>query len=79
MYKFEALEFDICFNFKEDTKGKRNLLASGKINLENYINIEPFYQQEIKDFKLKPISSKVKSASISFTISSQFIKDGKAT
>lgn len=64
--------------FKED-KGKRKLLATGKINIDQYVSIEPFYQQDVIDFKLKPASSKIKSSSISFSIACQFIKDGKAT
>lgn len=65
--------------FKEDSKGKRNLLASTKMNVENFVSIEPFTQQEFKDLEMKSVSSKVKSASLSFTLAAQFLKEGKAT
>jgi hypothetical protein len=49
------------------------------MSLDQYASMDPVNQCEIKDFKLKIASEKIKSASLSFSIASQFIKEGKAT
>ena len=76
--EFEDKEWTLMIE-SEDAKGKRRLLATGKLNLDKYASIEPQNQQHIKDFKLKIISNKVKSVALDFYVSSQFLKDGKAT
>ena len=64
----------------EEAKGKRRLLASAKLNLEQYANnLEAQYQIDVNNIQLKCESSKIKSASISFHLACQFIKEGKAT
>ena len=76
--EFEEKEWILMIE-SEDASGKRKLMATGKLNIENYASMDPQNEQSIKNFKLKIISTKIKSISLDFSISSQFIKDGKAT
>ncbi len=64
---------------QEEPGGKRRLLATGKLNLNDYVSIEPLFQTDIRNFELKILSAKIKSASISFSLMCQFLKEGKAT
>jgi hypothetical protein len=66
-------------NLKEEGKGKRKLLASGVFNMNEYASIDPTYQTDITNMKLKTMSTKIKSVTVSFSLCCQFIKDGKAT
>jgi len=81
---FEQKEWTLTVESEEENnrKQQRRLLATGTLNLNEYVNLlnnEHFFQTDITNWKLKPVSTKVKSVTISFSISSQFLKDGKAT
>ena len=76
--EFEEKEWILMVE-SEDSSGKRRLLATGKLNIEVYASMDLQNEQSIKNFKLKIVSNKVKSITLDFKITSQFIKDGKAT
>ncbi|XP_076314033.1 EH domain-binding protein 1-like isoform X2 [Tachypleus tridentatus] len=57
--------------------GKHRLVASANINLRYYTSLESI-QSEVK-LKFKPLSKKVTGAHLILTLSSVFLKEGKAT
>ncbi|KAG1674560.1 EH domain-binding protein 1 [Nymphon striatum] len=57
--------------------GKHRQIASANINMSQYASIEPG-QHDIK-LQFKPLSKKVVSSELKFTLSCVFIKEGKAT
>jgi hypothetical protein len=76
---FEQKEWQLTVE-SEENKGKRRVLATGCLNLNEYAaSSEPYFQTDITNMKLKPVSTKIKSVTISFSLSCQFLKDGKAT
>jgi hypothetical protein len=76
--EFEPKEWILMIE-SEDSHSKRRLLATGKMNVEMYASMDPLQEQVVEDFKLKIVSNKIKSIKLDFSISSEFIKDGKAT
>ena len=75
---FEEKDWAI-FIENEDSTGRRRLLATGKFNMNDYASIDPLFQTDIRDLKLKTMSTKIEAVSISFTLMCQFLKEGKAT
>jgi len=69
----------LCQNKKEEGKGKRKLLATGVLNMNDYASLDPVFQTDITNMKLKTMTTKIKSVTISFSLCCQFIKEGKAT
>eukprot|EP00058_Branchiostoma_floridae_P025180 XP_002610670.1 hypothetical protein BRAFLDRAFT_65861 [Branchiostoma floridae] len=61
----------------ESKTGKRRKLATANINMREYASAIPT-QQELK-LKLRPLTKKVVSATLHFTLSCVFLREGKAT
>ncbi|XP_078675190.1 EH domain-binding protein 1-like isoform X17 [Branchiostoma floridae x Branchiostoma belcheri] len=61
----------------ESRTGKRRKLATANINMREYASAIPT-QQELK-LKLRPLTKKVVSATLHFTLSCVFLREGKAT
>jgi hypothetical protein len=77
--KFEQKDWDLIVE-NEEKSGKRKVLASGKFSVNDYASIEPLFQTDLRNFKLKNASgSKIVSASVSLTLMCQFLREGKAT
>ncbi|XP_076463903.1 EH domain-binding protein 1-like [Babylonia areolata] len=66
------------FVIEDHSKGqKKKILASGTVNMKQYATPMPS-EVDVK-LKLKPVSKKVVSASLQFTLSCVFLREGKAT
>jgi len=72
---YEDKEWTIAV--EDVSTGKPRPLASANINLRTYASEVP--TQTSTQLTLKPVSKKVTAASIQFTVSSAFIREGKAT
>ncbi|XP_070180895.1 EH domain-binding protein 1-like isoform X2 [Littorina saxatilis] len=72
---FEDKEW--TFVIEDHSKGKKKVLASQTINMAQYASAIPM-QTDIK-LNLKAASKKVVAASIQFTLSCVFLREGKAT
>lgn len=57
--------------------GKPRPLATGHVNVKEYAFDIP--TQTNSELKMKPVSKKIASASVKFSVSSCFIREGKAT
>ena len=75
---FEEKEWTLTV-MSEDSKGKKRLLASGKLLLDQFAGIEPVYKKDIVDMPLRVECDKIKAVSIRYSIACTFIKEGKAT
>ena len=76
--EFEEKEWILMIE-SQDSSGNKKVLATGKLNIEMYATMDVHNEQSIRNFKLKIVSSKIKSISLDFKIATEFIKDGKAT
>ncbi|KAL8585179.1 hypothetical protein ACOMHN_013194 [Nucella lapillus] len=65
------------FVIEDHAKGKKKALASGTVNMKQYAS--PGASTSEVKLKLKPLSKKVVSASLQFTLSCVFLREGKAT
>ncbi|XP_049618235.1 EH domain-binding protein 1-like protein 1 isoform X5 [Syngnathus scovelli] len=68
---------DWTFVIESETKGRRKVLASADINMKKYASATP--AQYDLTLKLKPLSVKVKEATLKLNLSCVFLKEGKAT
>ncbi|XP_061142490.1 uncharacterized protein LOC133159455 isoform X6 [Syngnathus typhle] len=68
---------DWTFVIENETKGRRKVLASADINMKKYASATP--AQYDLTLKLKPLSVKVKEATLKLNLSCVFLKEGKAT
>ncbi|XP_077401199.1 EH domain-binding protein 1-like protein 1 isoform X5 [Vanacampus margaritifer] len=68
---------DWTFVIENETKGRRKVLASADINMKKYASATP--AQYDLTLKLKPLSTKVKEATLKLNLSCVFLKEGKAT
>ncbi|XP_051934114.1 EH domain-binding protein 1-like protein 1 isoform X15 [Hippocampus zosterae] len=68
---------DWTFVIENETKGRKKVLASADINMKKYASITP--AQYDLTLKLKPLSVKVKEATLKLNLSCIFLKEGKAT
>uniref|UniRef100_A0A8C0B405 EH domain binding protein 1 n=1 Tax=Buteo japonicus TaxID=224669 RepID=A0A8C0B405_9AVES len=69
------LLFFLCF--QESPSGRRKALATSSINMKQYASPMPT-QTDVK-LKFKPLSKKVVSATLQFSLSCIFLREGKAT
>ena len=60
-----------------DETGKRKVLATGPINMVRYASSLP-YEHDLH-LRLKPVSKKIKSVILEVSLTSEFLKEGKAT
>lgn len=72
---FMLLLFFLCF--QESPSGRRKALATSSINMKQYASPMPT-QTDVK-LKFKPLSKKVVSATLQFSLSCIFLREGKAT
>ena len=70
-------QLNTIFYLQVSSTGKRRQLASACLNMKLYASLVPT-QQEVK-VKFNVSSKKIVSASINFTISCVFLREGKAT
>ncbi|XP_061525336.1 EH domain-binding protein 1-like isoform X13 [Phycodurus eques] len=68
---------DWTFVIENETKGRRKVLASADINMKKYASVTPAHYE--LTLKLKPLSVKVKEATLKLNLSCVFLKEGKAT
>uniref|UniRef100_A0A672R558 EH domain binding protein 1 like 1 n=1 Tax=Sinocyclocheilus grahami TaxID=75366 RepID=A0A672R558_SINGR len=68
---------DWTFIIENETKGHRKVLASVDVNMKKYTSATP--AQFDLALTLKPLSVKVLDATLKFTLSCVFLKEGKAT
>ncbi|XP_061815348.1 EH domain-binding protein 1 isoform X12 [Nerophis lumbriciformis] len=68
---------DWTFVIENETKGRRKVLASADVNMKDYASATPAHYD--LRLKLKPLSVKVKEATLKLTLSCVFLKEGKAT
>ncbi|XP_054609968.1 EH domain-binding protein 1 isoform X16 [Dunckerocampus dactyliophorus] len=68
---------DWTFVIENETKGRRKVLASADVNMKKYASATPAHCDLA--LKLKPLSVKVKEATLKLTLSCVFLKEGKAT
>ncbi|XP_077598798.1 LOW QUALITY PROTEIN: EH domain-binding protein 1-like [Stigmatopora nigra] len=68
---------DWTFVVENETKGRRKVLASADVNMKTFASATPAHFD--LTLKLKPLSVKVKEATLKLTLSSVFLKEGKAT
>nr|XP_057923830.1 EH domain-binding protein 1-like protein 1 isoform X18 [Doryrhamphus excisus] len=68
---------DWTFVIENETKGRRKVLASADVNMKKYASATPAQYDLV--LKLKPLSVKVKEATLKLTLSCIFLKEGKAT
>ncbi|XP_019726653.1 uncharacterized protein ehbp1l1a isoform X12 [Hippocampus comes] len=68
---------DWTFVIENETKGRKKVLASADINMKKYASATP--AQYDLTLKLKPLSVKVKEATLKLNLSCIFLKEGKAT
>ncbi|GAA6080597.1 EH domain-binding protein 1 isoform X1, partial [Tachysurus ichikawai] len=61
----------------ESPSGRRKALATSSINMKQYASPMPT-QTDVK-LKFKPLSKKVVSATLQFSLSCIFLREGKAT
>lgn len=62
---------------QESPSGRRKALATSSINMKQYASPMPT-QTDVK-LKFKPLSKKVVSATLQFSLSCIFLREGKAT
>lgn len=67
----------ICYYLQESPSGRRKALATSSINMKQYASPMPT-QTDVK-LKFKPLSKKVVSATLQFSLSCIFLREGKAT
>ena len=60
-----------------DDAGKRKVLATTPINMVRYVSSLP-YDHDLHLW-LKPVSKKIKSVILEVSLTSEFLKEGKAT
>ncbi|KAL2773950.1 EH domain-binding protein 1 isoform 1 [Daubentonia madagascariensis] len=72
----ENIEITVTL-FKESLSGRRKALATSSINMKQYASPMPT-QTDVK-LKFKPLSKKVVSATLQFSLSCIFLREGKAT
>ena len=60
-----------------DDTGKRKVLAAKPINMVRYVSSLP-YDHNLH-LMLKPVSRKIKSVILEVSLTSEFLKEGKAT
>uniref|UniRef100_A0A8C4WBV6 EH domain binding protein 1 n=1 Tax=Gopherus evgoodei TaxID=1825980 RepID=A0A8C4WBV6_9SAUR len=72
----ENIEITVTL-FKESPSGRRKALATSSINMKQYASPMPT-QTDVK-LKFKPLSKKVVSATLQFSLSCIFLREGKAT
>ncbi|XP_061768359.1 EH domain-binding protein 1-like protein 1 isoform X10 [Nerophis ophidion] len=68
---------DWTFVIENETKGRRKVLATADVNMKDYASATPAHYD--LRLKLKPLSVKVKEATLKLTLSCVFLKEGKAT
>ncbi|XP_057710408.1 uncharacterized protein LOC130928167 isoform X3 [Corythoichthys intestinalis] len=68
---------DWTFVIENETKGRRKALASADINMKTFASATPAHYD--LTLKLKPLSVKVKEATLKLNLSCVFLKEGKAT
>ncbi|XP_061664176.1 EH domain-binding protein 1-like protein 1 isoform X11 [Syngnathoides biaculeatus] len=68
---------DWTFVVENETKGRKKVLASVDVNMKKYASVTPAHHD--LTLKLKPLSVKVKEATLKLTLSCVFLKEGKAT
>ncbi|XP_041841349.1 uncharacterized protein LOC121639857 isoform X2 [Melanotaenia boesemani] len=68
---------DWTFVIENETKGRRKVLASADVNMKKYASATQ--AQYDVTLKLKPLSVKVVEATLKFSLSCVFLKEGKAT
>ncbi|TKS86033.1 EH domain-binding protein 1 [Collichthys lucidus] len=66
-----------CYRNQESPSGRRKALATSSINMKQYASPMPT-QTDVK-LKFKPLSKKVVSATLQFSLSCIFLREGKAT
>lgn len=66
-----------CLRLQESPSGRRKALATSSINMKQYASPMPT-QTDVK-LKFKPLSKKVVSATLQFSLSCIFLREGKAT
>lgn len=71
-----SLTFSLV-SFQESPSGRRKALATSCINMKQYASAMPT-QTDVK-LKFKPLSKKVVSATLQFSLSCIFLREGKAT
>nr|XP_033792639.1 EH domain-binding protein 1 isoform X8 [Geotrypetes seraphini] len=74
--EFEDKEWTFIIE-NESTSGRRKALATSGINMKQYASPMPT-QTDVK-LKFKPLSKKVVSATLQFSLSCIFLREGKAT
>ncbi|KAM5164940.1 EH domain-binding protein 1 isoform 2-T2 [Mantella aurantiaca] len=74
--EFEDKEWTFVIE-NESTSGRRKALATSNINMKQYASPMPT-QTDVK-LKFKPLSKKVVSATLQFSLSCIFLREGKAT
>ncbi|KAM9271620.1 EH domain-binding protein 1 [Morus bassanus] len=74
--EFEDKEWTFVIE-NESTSGRRKALATSSINMKQYASPMPT-QTDVK-LKFKPLSKKVVSATLQFSLSCIFLREGKAT
>lgn len=74
--EFEDKEWTFVIE-NESPSGRRKALATSNINMKQYASPMPT-QTDVK-LKLKPLSKKVVSATLQFSLSCIFLREGKAT
>ncbi len=67
----------VRFSPQVDQAGKRKVLATTSINMVRYASSMPF--ETDLTLRLKPVSRKIKSVILQVSLSSMFLKEGKAT
>ncbi len=67
----------MIFSFFQVSTGKPRALATAAINVKEYACEVP--TQTSSELRLKVMSKKIVSATVKFTVSSCFIREGKAT
>ncbi|XP_077445176.1 uncharacterized protein LOC144065856 isoform X2 [Stigmatopora argus] len=68
---------DWTFVVENETKGRRKVLASADVNMKTFASATSAHFD--LTLKLKPLSVKVKEATLKLTLSCVFLKEGKAT
>ena len=59
-----------------DESGKRKVLATTPINMVRYLSSLP-YEHDVH-LRLKPVSRKIKAVILDVSITSEFLREGKA-
>lgn len=62
---------------KVDENNKRKVLATASINMVKYASTMP-YEHDLH-LRLKPVSRKIKTVMLEVSLTSEFLKEGKAT